>query len=866
MFSVTETFSPCCIVARTLRKLSLRLLLSAATSVLAGFSAEAQSTAPAPSPVAASVFVLDIPAQPLASALAAFGRQTGLQVAFPSEVSRGVLSSAVVGRYSGADGLARLLAGTGLSGRVSANRSAIVTAAAPAGDGVAADGALVLDTVTVTADDSYGFLGTPDWVYQAPRGVSVISRKAIQAAAARDTRDLFSGVSGVYVSSDNSQSPGTNVNIRGLQDQTRVTTMIDGARQNFQRSAHGSTGMTYIDPAFIRAVEVEKTSTSGVGGAASLGGSVNFRTLKASDLIASGRSWGAEMDGTTGTNAFDFATSGSAAVRITDAFALIAGLSSKRVGQYEPGTHGGNVDGTTTNTDKLGSETQSGFFKAEIRPSDDTTLDLSWMRYRTEFRQNSGAIDVNTVTNDTLTAAFGWNPDGDLIDLKTKLWYNRTRDDEFRPDRGVSDLGDTNVRYQLQTFGGSVENTSRFDLALADLSLNYGVEAFRDDGDSKATSDDIDDNSWLAWWYQGANPSGVRDVASGFANAKIERDWLSVDAGVRYDWYRLTGSTLVLGNPVTTPIYKCLRYYSDGTCRTWGLSGASTTTQDAYDTDVDLSAGAVSPTLGVTVKPTEGVQLFAKYAHSFRPPTISEAVMGGAHPGSTNAGFYAPNPNIEPEEADTFELGANFKFDNILLERDTFRAKATVFKRWVDNYIALGTVDLGGADQTGYSAYVNLDGKTPMRGVELEANYDARRFYVGGSFTYLDADYASTYTYNGASYLTSSYLLFVPPKMRFALDAGLRFFDETVTIGGRVTRVGAADEQIAGAASGALVSSWQVGDYTLFDLYGSFKFNDTTTLRFAVNNLTDEYNVPSMGQYGDPAPGRTATVSLNLKF
>jgi hemoglobin/transferrin/lactoferrin receptor protein len=55
-------------------------------------------------------------------------------------------------------------------------------------------------------------------------------------------------------------------------------------------------------------------------------------------------------------------------------------------------------------------------------------------------------------------------------------------------------------------------------------------------------------------------------------------------------------------------------------------------------------------------------------------------------------------------------------------------------------------------------------------------------------------------------------------------------------------------------------------DYAVFDLYGSYQFNDNLTLRAAINNVTDLAYVPALGTTSLPAPGRTATVSLNLKF
>lgn len=56
----------------------------------------------------------DIPAQPLAGALAAFGQQSGMQVSVSADVAQGVASRGVSGTMTPIEALDRLLAGTGI--------------------------------------------------------------------------------------------------------------------------------------------------------------------------------------------------------------------------------------------------------------------------------------------------------------------------------------------------------------------------------------------------------------------------------------------------------------------------------------------------------------------------------------------------------------------------------------------------------------------------------------------------------------------------------------------------------------------------------------------------------------------------------
>ncbi len=227
-----------------------------------------------------------IPAGPLGQALAVFGRQSGLQITHLAAVTAGKASPGFAGRAIPEQALAAILAGSGLT--YSFLNAKTVAIAAPLADGgpVAADGSMLLDPVEVSGRPASGsgFQGTPDWVYETPASVSVISREAILNNSTRNVRELFDTVAGVSANHSESQNPGISVNIRGLQDQNRIVTMIDGARQSFQRTSHGTSQRTYVDTAFIRDVDIEKSGVSGVGGAGALGGVVNFRTIEADDL------------------------------------------------------------------------------------------------------------------------------------------------------------------------------------------------------------------------------------------------------------------------------------------------------------------------------------------------------------------------------------------------------------------------------------------------------------------------------------------------------------------------------------------------------------------------------------------------------
>lgn len=816
----------------------------------------------------------NIPAQPLASAVGAFGRQSGLQVTLASAEAGNVRTNAVVGSFTPSEALNRMLAGTAVRGIVNGNAAVINMTGADASGFTATDGATLLETINVAKGDrnaatGTGFQGTPDWVYETPASISVISREAIEKKQPRNAYDLFSGVSGVSVSGA-AQNPGVAINVRGLQDQTRVTTTIDGARQNFQQAGHGYTSNVYVDPSLIRTVEVEKNAAAGVGSGGSHGGVVGFRTLTADDVLLEGKNAGGWVDATTGTNAYEFYGSAALAARTSDGLDIVGALSRKNLGEYNIGTNGtleGNPGGDTPVF--TGSDITSGLFKAGIDLENDQRAEFSFVGYDATFTTSTALAtnrNTNHVRNLTGTLTYTWKPDDPLFDLKGQLWWNQTENRQWRSGR--NDYGEFDVGYGLSTYGFNLENTSTVALPSGDLSFHYGTELFLDRAGTDAANREARD-AGNGWWFTGPNPTGNRWLSSTFASAKYEHQgWLEASIGGRYDYYKISGSSKIDGGSVQigTEQYCLVGTLSWAACpaplrRTRTIFGNVT-----HTINVDQSAGRFSPEALIAVKPLEGVQIFGKYAEGFRPGTLGEMLLGGSHIG--NLMDYAPNANLKPETSQTWEIGLNLTADDLLTGGDSLRFKAAYFDKTLDNYIALGTVSgtpAAGGQASGYYAYTNLLGESRLKGVEIEANYDTGFYYAGGSFTYTKGDFSTAYSDNPWGNATSTgngsiLYVSVAPKYRFTADVGARFFDERLNIGARANHV------VPSSQIGLFSTAYAAKTFTTFDLYGSWEFNENASLRFAVNNLTDVAYVDPMNTSDFPAPGRTATLSLKVRF
>ncbi|MGM4988363.1 TonB-dependent hemoglobin/transferrin/lactoferrin family receptor [Tardiphaga sp. 841_E9_N1_2] len=840
-----------------------------------------------------TTYPLNISAKPLAAAIADLGASSGWRILYTIQLAPDIRSQPLNGNYTVAQALAQLLAGTGITYRITGPKAALLidpsqsrAGPVPSGDGVQLD-TIVVDAARSDNTTGSGYQGTPDWVYQRPAAVSVISREAIESSPTRNARDLLDNVAGVYANRSAAQNPGISVNIRGLQDQDRIATMIDGARQNFQRSGHGATQRTYVDTAFLRQIDVEKSTTSGVGSAGALGGLVNFRTFIADDLIKPGNQYGGVVNATTGTNAYNFDGSTAAAVRVSERFSVLGGVSYKNIGAYDVGKNGTIPTANTyTGTGDVllfsGQEVFSTILKAEALTTEDVKITIGWLH--NDSRYNTGNYD-NTiarggilksseqVANDTFTSALDWNPGNDIVDLKAKLYYNHLKNDTVS-DGAFALTGPSN--FVFSTLGGTVENTSRFATDIGALALNYGLEAFSDTGKTTlqrgfVSQTGADYSSTLT----GGTPSGNREVASGFTSATFKpTEWVTLIGGVRYDWYHIAGNATIYGNETRDVIGQLMTNPGrPAICNARGCGVAIPPTYvpiygpsyyPAYNLDVDRDGGAWLPNFTIAFQPTEWLQPFAKYSKSYRPPTVMESFLNGGHDSNVVNG-YAPNPSLRPERGDTYEAGFNVLANGILAERDSIRFKTVGFYREITDYISYGYI-LNAQANRQYDTFVNLNGVTRMKGVEIEANYDARFLYIGGTVTRIDTEFSDSFTSPvGRDIAINSgrgaAVIFEQPKLRVTLDAGIRLLDEKLTLGTRIVDVSKTEP-----ALGSLRSGYDMPAYRVYDIYGSYAFDEATKLRFAVNNLTDVAYAPAVGANFYAAPGRTATVSLNYKF
>ncbi|WFE69174.1 TonB-dependent receptor plug domain-containing protein [Thiomicrospira sp. R3] len=128
---------------------------------------------------------------------------------------------------------------------------------------------------------------------------SEIIVERIERTQARELKDLFSGESSVTVGGGDRQA--RRLHVRGIES-SNLSVTVDGAQQGQNLHNHRG-GITGVDPAILKKVEVSAGVVAADEGPGALGGSVKFETMDAQDLLAPGQPVGAFVKGGYGSAA-----------------------------------------------------------------------------------------------------------------------------------------------------------------------------------------------------------------------------------------------------------------------------------------------------------------------------------------------------------------------------------------------------------------------------------------------------------------------------------------------------------------------------------------------------------------------------------
>ena len=691
-----------------------------------------------------------------------------------------------------------------------------------------------LDEISVTATK------TEERAIDALAGVSRINQNDINQIGPSRTSDIFAATPSVSFQ-ERGDEPGTAIAVRGLQDFGRVAVVVDGARQNFQRTGHNANGFFYLDPSMIGDVDVVRGPVANINGSGAIGGVVSFRTKDVEDVVRAGERWGVLSEIGGGSNSSRFNTSTFAAGKSQNGNVdVIVGGSYRTQGNYK------NGDGVTV--PNTAQDIQSGLAKLTFRPADGHEIKAGFLAYDARYYTGQPSVpNTSAYATDTsnTTATLSWKyqrPEDRLFDFKASVYFNGTDTDQTKTAGSTNPItgkiGDKRS-FTVDTTGFDIHNTSRVDTGPVAHAITYGGDYFQD----KVKV--IDPTGAAAY----TTPNGERRVDGAFVQVKSTYSMLELINAVRYDEYELKSGS-----------------YSTGGSR-------------------------FSPKSTIGITPAPWVTAYGTYAEGYRAPSVTETLVSGIHPGvgvSNSVTQYGslftllPNLSLRPEVGKTKEAGLNLRFNDVFSAGDKIRAKINVFRNDVDDYIDLvsfgpptplisvcsgfftnppsGTCPPLPFIAVAYSPtslvqYQNI-ANARIDGVELESTYDSGFWFAGVAGSWM----------KGTNRTTGDHLQSVPGQ-KIATTLGARFFDQRLTASVRWVSVSAQSNL------GTLYNP--ATSYDLVNLYLAYQPTPDIVASVGIDNLLDRYYLPfatlrsSDGTdtiLAGSAPGRVYKASLRVRF
>ena len=680
-----------------------------------------------------------------------------------------------------------------------------------------------------------------------PKSVSVISKQLIEDTQVTTLSDALRTVPGITLGAGEGGNPnGDRPFIRGYSSESSM--YVDGVR-----SASSQNREMFA----VEQVEVTKGSASALGGAGSVGGSINMisKVAKNGDFLEGSVGAGTDnyqritLDGNK-----DFGNGIAARV-------AVMGHKNEKAGQADGAEYArvGIAPSITFGLDTPTRATLSYYYlKSDDTPdsgvpywnsSNNTAtgkpLDVKqgvyygWLDRDFQKQENQiGTIKLEHDLTDNLTIS------NTAVYSNSKNDYIWTQPDDSQKNiangevwrRANSRITDTN------TFTDQLALTGKFNTGSFKHSFNVGAEY--SDQESDKGSYTITSNSGKV--ITGSPTTGACSLGIGAAS-----DYWCTDA------FNPNSKDPWLGNIAAN---KAVTTTTAQTTSVYLLDSIEFTPQwlldlgvrwDKFETELKTNATGekiendtdfFSYQAGLTFKPAENGSIYASFATSANPVGVD------AGDGSETA-VTAVNKDLDPEESRTFEIGTKWDLFN-----EKLNLTAAIFRTEKQNTrisLDANTTTNGGASK--------------VDGFELGLNGNITdKWAVSAGYTYLDSES----TKNGVS------------------CRGTTCTDQTAYNGNVMPNVAKNSATLwttyqvlpqlnlgVGAIAmdkvyGDLANTKYVPGYVRYDAMARYNVNKNVDLQLNINNLSDEryFTKAFASHYATEAEGRSAVLSVNFKY
>ncbi|WP_162120541.1 TonB-dependent receptor [Photorhabdus bodei] len=819
-----------------------------------------------------TLYSVHIPPGSLGNSLSHFAAQTGTALSFDPNLTNGLTAPSLNGSFSAHQGLVQLLTGSHLqlSQRTDGSYTLVKMTKKMVNEGV-----VVLNPLTVAGNRGYS--GNEPLRFDS----TTIKGKDIEKFGVIHPVDIFKTTPGV-LSGEARSSGSLDVNIRGLQGQGRVLTTVDGASNQtaLYRGYQGVSNRSFIDPDFIGRVDISKGPT-GKGGMGAIGGTVEIKTIEASDILLDGQKVGLRLKGSllnnhsnpddyqrndwaspSKTSLFDAKNrTGSIVFAIAEpSYELLFGASQRKRGNYHSGKHGPGakkrgmpgylcesdpqdcripqfseqmagyslyaMGDTVPNTSE---DSQSLLGKGKVRFGDGHEISTIISHYQNLYGESYVADMAN------LSQTFMILEQGPLTRLNmnrhslnykwepaSNPWINLDigvwqTRVNDRPRTANNTLGDKKF---MRTIGMNLSNTSLFELSMQDIELNYGTSFIRERTGPSAGK-----------WKYAVNREGERKEGRFFLNGN----------------YMLADRLTLMGGWD----FKSYQIEDDSPARP-GSSWLPQLTSGKVNNKRDHAHGYW---VGTKLELNHETALHAKYTYAPRFPSMVEGIRGY---------MMSVDDHIKPEISKNIEVGLTSRFQNIIAQNDSFDIKMSYFDNRVKDYISRAWMD------DYWSMYISNIKEAKFAGLELASVYHSDHFDARLSMNYYTKVKFCTENEGCiARSLPSDYATnHIPPKYAVSLDLTQRFLNDNVSANARVSHYGQRSVPAGkpGRGSAPLLAPIIWRPATVADISLTARINKHVEFEFGVDNVFDKYYIQPLSLGYIPSPGRTFRAGITTYF
>lgn len=682
--------------------------------------------------------------------------------------------------------------------------------------------------------------------------VTVVPRESIERGLVADVKELVRYEPGVSVRSDPFRFGLDTFVIRGVGG-NRVAVEIDGipVAGGYAIGSFSDSGRSFVDPAFLERVEVMRGPASALYGSDAIGGIVAMGTLTPRSVLgAEGQSGLRAAAGAAGVDdGWHAVAIGAIPVGAAEAllgYAHRAGSEADTAADVVPNPREYTSDSLLARLDidgtpggPLALTVEGG--RLQQQTAVNALLGLPDSRFaNTTLLEGDDSVDrhrMSLAQRLSTTAAF------DSADWQVYVQRTETRQDTLEertavPPRTPPVRIQRGFRLEDRTYGAEFTAVRDRPGGRVDQSLVYGFELSRSRIEERRDGQQTNLVTGGTATVILGESFPLRDFpvtdlteAGVFVQDELrlgDSGWILIPA-LRTDYYRL--------DPDRDRLYR---------------------EDNPSATAVGLQDFAVAPKLGVVRDFGDGWTAFAQYAHGFRAPPPEDVNIGLELPIFNVRA--APNPDLEAEQSDGYELGLRWEGAGAGFTASAFY---TDYRDFIES-----KVNLGPDPQSGVTLFQsqNID-EARIYGAELSANVRPGSWVpaLDGVSARLSAAWA-----RGEDRVHGEPLNSVDPA---SAVLSLGYDAPAGRWGGEFVTTWVADKN---AVDDSRADLYTTDGYVTMDLLATYDFGGGLSVNLGLFNLADaeylEWSDVRGRVTGDPLipyytrPGRNLSMTLRLRL